>query len=97
MHVLVELVRTVTRKSRTVPAKNVASAITLRTSALAEFVKNVVKKKQSAAVKMLTILAAGATCLQLRLPTYPDPSWLAYFDSCNNRWTHSTKRTYLLD
>ena len=60
MHVLVELVRTVTRKSRTVPAKNVASAITLRTSALAEFVKNVVKKKQSAAVKMLTILAAGS-------------------------------------
>lgn len=77
--------------------KNVASAITLRTSALAEFVKNVVKKKQSAAVKMLTILAAGAACLQLRLPTSPDPSWLAYFDSCNNRWTHSTKRTYLLD
>ncbi|MDU3907957.1 MAG: hypothetical protein E7G85_23960, partial [Citrobacter portucalensis] len=73
------------------------SAITLRTSALAEFVKNVVKKKQSAAVEMLTILAAGATCLQLRLPTYPDPSWLAYFDSCNNRWTHSTKPTYLLD
>jgi hypothetical protein len=68
----VELVRTVTRKSRTVPAKNVASAITLRTSALAEFVKNVVKKK-SAAVEMLTILAAGATCLQLRLPTYPIP------------------------
>jgi hypothetical protein len=68
----VELVRTVTRKSRTVPAKNVASAITLRTSALAEFVKNVVKK-QSAAVEMLTILAAGATCLQLRLPTYPIP------------------------
>ena len=97
MHVLVELVRTVTRKSRTVPVKNVASAITLRTSALAEFVKNVVKKKQSAAVEMLTILAAGATCLQLRLPTYPDPSWLAYFDSCNNRWTHSTKPTYLLD
>lgn len=64
-----ELVRTVTRKSRTAPAKNVASAINLRTSALAEFVKNVVKKKESATVKMLTILAAGAACLQLRLPT----------------------------
>lgn len=69
MHAPVELVRTVTRKSRIVPAKNVASVIILRTSALAEFVKNVVKKKQSAAVKMLTILAAGADCLQLRLPT----------------------------
>lgn len=69
MHAPVELVRTVTRKNRIVPAKNVASVIILRTSALAEFVKNVVKKKQSAAVKMLTIPAAGATCLQLRLPT----------------------------
>lgn len=64
-----ELVRTVTRKSGIVPAKNVASVIILRISALAEFVKNVVKKKQSAAVKMLTTLAAGADCLQLRLPT----------------------------
>ena len=97
MHAPVELVRTVTRKSRTAPAKNVASAINLRTSALAEFVKNVVKKKQSAAVKMLTIQAAGAACLQLRLPTSTAPSWLGYFDSCNNRWTHSTKRTNFLN
>lgn len=59
------LVRTVTRKSRTVPAKNVASAKTSKNVALVVFVKNVVKKKQSAAVDVLTILAVGDFCLQI--------------------------------
>ena len=58
------LVRIVTKKSLTVSAKNAASVKPLKNSALVKFVKNVVKKKQSAAVDVLTILAAGASCLQ---------------------------------
>lgn len=63
MHVPVGFVRTMTRKSLTVPAKNVTGAKTLKTSALVEFVKNVLKKKMSAVADVLTILAAGACCL----------------------------------
>ncbi len=46
------------RKNLTVPVKNAASVKTLKISVLVKFVKNAVKKKQSAVVDVLKILSA---------------------------------------